>query len=115
MQQQPWDASVKGLTAVPQVLAMMNDKLDWTQQVGEAFLRAGQRRIERHTAIARQGGGKRQSENIEATEGQLRRNFGPPASAAATGRRPGDAAATAASRVHHDRAVRSGPVLCADL
>jgi Protein of unknown function (DUF3300) len=38
MQQTPWDASVKGLTAVPQVLAMMNDKLDWTQQLGEAFL-----------------------------------------------------------------------------
>jgi hypothetical protein len=38
MQQQPWDPSVKGLTAVPQVLAMMNDKLDWTQQLGEAFL-----------------------------------------------------------------------------
>ncbi|MGB8443774.1 MAG: DUF3300 domain-containing protein, partial [Pseudolabrys sp.] len=30
--------SVKGLTSVPQVLAMMNDKLDWTQQLGEAFL-----------------------------------------------------------------------------
>jgi Protein of unknown function (DUF3300) len=38
MAQEPWDASVKGLTAVPQVLAMMNDKLDWTQQLGEAFL-----------------------------------------------------------------------------
>jgi uncharacterized protein DUF3300 len=38
MQRQSWDASVKGLTAVPQVLAMMNDKLDWTQQLGEAFL-----------------------------------------------------------------------------
>jgi hypothetical protein len=38
MQQTPWDASVKGLTAVPQVLTMMNDKLDWTQQLGEAFL-----------------------------------------------------------------------------
>jgi len=38
MQQQPWDASVKSLTAVPQVLAMMSDKLDWMQQVGEAFL-----------------------------------------------------------------------------
>ena len=38
MQQQRWDASVKGLTAVPQVLSMMNDKLDWTQQLGEAFL-----------------------------------------------------------------------------
>lgn len=41
MQQQPWDPSVKSLTAVPQVLAMMNDKLDWTQQLGDAFL--GQR------------------------------------------------------------------------
>src|SRR4029453_4115450 len=38
MQKQPWDASVKGLTAVPQVLTMMNEKLDWTGQLGEAFL-----------------------------------------------------------------------------
>src|SRR5215471_18155739 len=38
MQHEPWDASVKGLAAVPQVLSMMNDKLDWTQQLGEAFL-----------------------------------------------------------------------------
>jgi hypothetical protein len=38
LQQEQWDASVKGLTAVPQVLSMMNDKLDWTQQLGEAFL-----------------------------------------------------------------------------
>jgi hypothetical protein len=38
MQQQSWDPSIKGLTAVPQALAMMNDKLDWTQQLGEAFL-----------------------------------------------------------------------------
>lgn len=38
MQQQPWDPSVKGLTSVPQVLSMMNDKLEWTQQLGEAFL-----------------------------------------------------------------------------
>jgi hypothetical protein len=38
MQTQPWARSVKGLTSVPQVLAMMNDKLDWTNQLGEAFL-----------------------------------------------------------------------------
>jgi hypothetical protein len=38
MQQQSWDASVKSLTAFPQVLAMMNAKLDWTQKVGDAFL-----------------------------------------------------------------------------
>jgi hypothetical protein len=38
MQQQPWDPSVKALTAVPQTLQMMSDKLDWTQQLGDAFL-----------------------------------------------------------------------------
>ena len=38
MQKVSWDPSVKGLTSVPQVLAMMNDKLDWTQHLGEAFL-----------------------------------------------------------------------------
>jgi hypothetical protein len=29
---------VKSLTAVPQVLEQMNDKLDWTQKLGDAFL-----------------------------------------------------------------------------
>jgi hypothetical protein len=38
MAQQTWDPSVKALTAVPQTLQMMNDKLDWTQQLGDAFL-----------------------------------------------------------------------------
>jgi hypothetical protein len=38
MQQQDWDPSVKALTAVPQTLQMMNDKLNWTQQLGDAFL-----------------------------------------------------------------------------
>ncbi len=38
METQRWARSVRGLTAVPQVLAMMNDKLDWTSKLGEAFL-----------------------------------------------------------------------------
>lgn len=38
MQAQSWDPSVKALTAVPQTLEMMSDKLDWTQQLGDAFL-----------------------------------------------------------------------------
>ncbi len=38
LQQQPWDDSVKSLTAVPQVLNMLNDKLDMTQKLGDAFL-----------------------------------------------------------------------------
>jgi hypothetical protein len=38
VQKQTWDESVKSLTAFPQVLAMMNEKLDWTQKLGDAFL-----------------------------------------------------------------------------
>lgn len=33
-----WDPSVQSLTAFPQVLAMMSDRLEWTQQLGDAFL-----------------------------------------------------------------------------
>jgi hypothetical protein len=33
-----WDPSVQSLAAYPQVLAMMNDKLEWTQRMGDAFL-----------------------------------------------------------------------------
>jgi hypothetical protein len=35
---QSWDPSVKTLTALPQILQMMSDKGDWTQQLGDAFL-----------------------------------------------------------------------------
>src|SRR5262245_42614090 len=38
MQKQPWDPSVKALTAAPQALQMISGKLDWTQQLGDAFL-----------------------------------------------------------------------------
>ena len=34
---QTWDPSVKSLVPFPQVLAMLNGKLDWTQQLGYAF------------------------------------------------------------------------------
>lgn len=38
LQQQTWDPSVKSLVPFPQVLQMMNSKLDWTQALGNAFL-----------------------------------------------------------------------------
>jgi len=38
MLKQRWDPSVKSLTAMPQVLQMMDTKIDWTQKVGDAFL-----------------------------------------------------------------------------
>jgi len=38
LQQQSWDPSVKSLLSFPQVLTMMDEKLDWTQKLGDAFL-----------------------------------------------------------------------------
>jgi Protein of unknown function (DUF3300) len=37
-EKQDWDASVKSLVAAPEVLAMMSERIDWTQKLGEAFL-----------------------------------------------------------------------------
>jgi len=38
LQKQDWDPAVKSLATLPQVLTMMNEKLDWTQKLGDAFL-----------------------------------------------------------------------------
>ena len=38
LKQQSWDDSVKSLVFFPQVLTMLNEKLDWLQKLGDAFL-----------------------------------------------------------------------------
>ena len=38
LREQAWDDSVKSLATFPQVLTMMNEKLDWLQKLGDAFL-----------------------------------------------------------------------------
>jgi hypothetical protein len=38
LQKQRWDDSVKSLVSFPDVLTMMDAKLDWTQKLGDAFL-----------------------------------------------------------------------------
>ena len=38
VQSQTWDPSVKSLVAFPTVLEKMNEKIDWTQKLGDAFL-----------------------------------------------------------------------------
>jgi hypothetical protein len=38
LEKEGWDPSVKSLVNFPQVLAMMNEKLDWMQKLGDAFL-----------------------------------------------------------------------------
>lgn len=37
-QEQDWDPSVKSLLAFPNLLSRMDEKLDWTKQLGDAFL-----------------------------------------------------------------------------
>ena len=38
LEQEDWDPSVKSLANFPSVLQMMNDRLEWTQKLGDAFL-----------------------------------------------------------------------------
>jgi hypothetical protein len=38
LKEQTWDDSVKSLTTFPQALDLMNEKLEWTQKLGDAFL-----------------------------------------------------------------------------
>jgi hypothetical protein len=38
LEQQDWDPSVKSLVNFPSVLQMLNDRLEWTQKLGDAFL-----------------------------------------------------------------------------
>lgn len=39
---QPWDTSVKGLARYPDVIAWMDENLEWTQRLGEAYLDSSQ-------------------------------------------------------------------------
>jgi hypothetical protein len=38
LEKENWDPSIKSLVNFPQVLDMLNEKLDWTQKLGDAFL-----------------------------------------------------------------------------
>jgi Protein of unknown function (DUF3300) len=114
MQQQPWDASVKGLTAVPQVLAMMNDKLEWTQQVGEAFLAQPNdvsNAIQQLRAKAASNGNLKSSKQLKVSSVAASAPPPPPAPP------PPDAdpAMLPPPPPVGDRAGRSRPILCADL
>lgn len=62
-----WDPSVKAMLQFPEVLAMMDDKLDWTTQVGDAFL--SQRR-EVMDSIQRLRRKANETGNLKTTEEQ---------------------------------------------
>jgi hypothetical protein len=46
VEQNSWDPSVKSMVAFPQIISMMDEKLDWTQRLGDAFLSQQQQVME---------------------------------------------------------------------
>jgi hypothetical protein len=62
-----WDVSVKSMVAFPQILEPLNDKLDWTQKLGDAFL-AQQKDV--LDAVQRMRAKAQQSGNLKSNEQQ---------------------------------------------
>jgi hypothetical protein len=67
VENQPWDVSVKSMVAFPQILEPMNDKLDWTQKLGDAFL-AQQKDV--LDAVQRLRARAKESGNLKSNEQQ---------------------------------------------
>ena len=67
VESQPWDVSVKSLVAFPQILEPMDQKLDWTQKLGDAFL-ADQKAV--LDAVQRLRSRADKSGNLQSTEQQ---------------------------------------------
>src|ERR1700728_2539562 len=82
LQSQSWDPSVKALTAVPQTLQMMNDKLDWTQQLGDAFLAQQQDVLD---AVQKLRAEAKAAGNLQSTPQQAVTTASPPADSIVAG------------------------------
>lgn len=67
LKKEDWDPSVKSICGFPTVLAQMNDNLDWTQDLGDAFL--GQK-AELLDAVQRMRQKALESGNLKSTEQQ---------------------------------------------
>ncbi|RWA46481.1 hypothetical protein AU476_36125, partial [Cupriavidus sp. UYMSc13B] len=67
VENQPWDVSVKSLVVFPQALEPMNDKLDWTQKLGDAFLAQEKDVL---AAVQRLRARAQQSGNLKSNEQQ---------------------------------------------
>jgi hypothetical protein len=80
MEKQPWDASVKSLVAFPDVLTMMNEEIDWTQKLGDAFLAQQKGLME---AVQRLRTKAKDAGNLKSTKEQTVKTEPAPAGAAA--------------------------------
>ncbi len=78
---QTWDPSVKSLVAFPDVIAMMNEKLDWTQKLGDAFLA---QQAEVMDAVQRLRAKAKAEGNLKSSKEQTVTTEAPPADATTT-------------------------------
>lgn len=74
--QQSWDTSIKALVAVPEVLRMMNQNLEWMEQLGDAFLSQQADVMDsiqrlRHSAAASGALESSPQENVSTDEGEI--------------------------------------------
>ena len=65
---QDWDPSVKSLCGFPDVLKQMDENLDWTQDLGDAFLA---QKVELMDTIQRMRGKAYDAGNLKTTEQQV--------------------------------------------
>ena len=68
LKKQDWDASVKSLCGFPDVLKQMDENLDWTQDLGDAFLA---QKTELMDTVQRMRGKAYDSGNLKTTEQQV--------------------------------------------
>ncbi len=83
LKEQTWDDSVKSLVAFPQILTLMDGKLDWTQKLGDAVL---DQQKELMDAIQRLRARAQKEGNLKSTPEQ---NVTVEPAAAVPARRPG--------------------------
>ena len=67
-----WDPSIEGLTHFPDLLKRMSDNLDWTKDMGDAFLGQKDERPRRRPAHAPPGAGGRHAPDLEGADGHQR-------------------------------------------
>jgi hypothetical protein len=68
LKQEDWDASVKSLCGFPDVMKQMDENLDWTQDLGDAFLA---QKTELLDTVQRMRGKAYDSGNLKTTEQQV--------------------------------------------
>jgi hypothetical protein len=68
LKEQDWDASVKGLCTLPDVLQQMSDNLDWAQDLGDAFLGQEEELLD---TVQSMRGKANDAGNLQTTEQQV--------------------------------------------